>query len=158
MPEHERFCSDESSLRSITIERVVRAPVERVFVAWSDATIFGQWIWGKYADGVECSIDFRIGGEYRCSTRVSDNEQWVLYGTFSTIEPNRLIECSLWWDAPMGYEVKEERIQIGFQSAGRSTTRMRFTHAEIPGTAAAEEHEKGWQHALGYLERVVNES
>ena len=157
MPGNERSCSDES-LRSITIERIIHAPVERVFAAWSDANIFGQWVWGKYADGVECSIDFRVGGEYRCTTCVSDKERWALYGTFSTTEPNRLIECSLWWDAPMGYEVKEERVRIEFQSDGGSTTRMRFTHTEIPGTTAAEEHERGWQHALDYLERIVNES
>lgn len=51
--------------KEVTVTRVVSAPRERVFRAWTDPDLVVQW-WGPRGFGsVECEIDLRVGGAFR---------------------------------------------------------------------------------------------
>lgn len=62
--------------REIVLSRVIAAPRERVFQAWTDPTQIVQWFGpdGFKVDSLEC--DIRVGGRWRFIYTGPDGTRW----------------------------------------------------------------------------------
>jgi uncharacterized protein YndB with AHSA1/START domain len=79
----------KENLPSITIERVFRAPVERVWRAWTDPAEVMRW-WGP--EGFTAPIvefDFRVGGALKIVMRSPQGVDFPNEGEFVEIVPVR---------------------------------------------------------------------
>jgi uncharacterized protein YndB with AHSA1/START domain len=78
--------------RELTLTRVIDAPCEFVFKAWTDPTQMAEW-WGP--DGFTnpvCEMDVRPGGALRIVMRAPDGVDYPMTGVFHEVsEPERLV-------------------------------------------------------------------
>src|SRR5258705_11639360 len=77
--------------REVTITRLVGAPRELVFRAWTDPKHLAQW-WGPrgFTNPV-CEVDLRVGGALRIVMRAPNGTEYPMRGVFREIvAPERL--------------------------------------------------------------------
>ena len=144
---------DEAPTR---IERVFPAPPARVFEAWTAPDLLKRWAWGSLSRDVEADVDLRVGGDYAVSTKSREGDTWCFSGKFLEIDPGRRLVYTVRWDAPMGYEVGEERVTVEFSDRGQETV-VTFLHEGAPAGIAAETHEQGWNNTFDMLTDVLTE-
>lgn len=78
--------------REIVITRVLEAPRELVFAAWTDPTHVERW-WGPhgYASS-DCEVDLRAGGVFRLQMRGPDGALYPCKGLFrEVVVPERIV-------------------------------------------------------------------
>jgi uncharacterized protein YndB with AHSA1/START domain len=74
----------------IVQERVIEAPAEAVFEAWSDAERMGKWMCpGPDMSHATVEVDFRVGGRFRIV--MHGERDYVHHGEYLAIEPPRHI-------------------------------------------------------------------
>jgi uncharacterized protein YndB with AHSA1/START domain len=76
----------------LVITRIIDAPRERVFEAWTDCDSIVRW-WGpKDFTAPSCRMDARVGGEYINSMRSPDGHEFWSKGVFREIHaPDRIV-------------------------------------------------------------------
>ena len=132
---------------SITIERLIAAPADFLFDAWTRAEHLIEW-WGPGpVTCPEAEIDLRIGGEYRIANRMEDGRTLWITGEFLEIDrPNRLVYSWLVMDQDM-----PSHVTVTFTETD-SGTLVRIVHDRLANRDLAEMHERGW---MGCLEGLA---
>ena len=74
--------------REATFTRVLDAPLDRVWRAWTDADEIEKW-WGPSGfDNPVCDFDARVGGKIHIVMRGPDGAQYPVRGEVLVVEPN----------------------------------------------------------------------
>ena len=64
MPEMSQDATQNIHREDLVVTRIIDAPIELVWKAWTDPELIMRW-WGpKYYTSPSCKIDFREGGKY----------------------------------------------------------------------------------------------
>src|SRR4030095_11527923 len=84
--------------RDLVITRVVAAPVETVWKAWTEPEHLMRW-WGPTGfTACDCKVDFRVGGKYvfcmRGPKEFQGGKEFYNAGVYKKIVPLKLIEYS----------------------------------------------------------------
>ena len=86
---------------SVTLHRVLKAPVARVFRAFSNSEAKATWL---PPFGFICNVqsfNFKEGGTYKMSfTNFTNDQRHSWSGTFTTIKPNELLVYKDKFDDP----------------------------------------------------------
>jgi uncharacterized protein YndB with AHSA1/START domain len=91
---HNHSTKEHGQFPHIEMTRIMRAPIEWIWQAWSDSEIIKQW-WGplgytsKYAE-----VDFRVGGKYLFDMESLDGEVIWHTGSYEEIIPYKKIVCT----------------------------------------------------------------
>jgi methylmalonyl-CoA/ethylmalonyl-CoA epimerase len=141
-------------MAEFSVTRRFRAPIRRVFRAWSDPRDLKRWSWGTMGAQCKADVDFRVGGKLLVSTARPNGERWSFSGEYVEIVPGKKIVHTLAWQAPMGYEPVDERISARFADEGGETTLL-FRHRGELSEASLAEHGRGWNDVLDVLQRLV---
>jgi uncharacterized protein YndB with AHSA1/START domain len=139
------------SEQELVIERLIDAPVERVFKAWTDARQLQQW-WGPRGFTAPVSeVDARPGGKLRIVMRGPDGTNYPMSGTFREVEANRrLVFVSVAEDGA-GDALLEAFTEVTFAAQGSKTLLTMKTSAVGLAPVAAEMlrgMEQGWSETL----------
>ncbi len=130
----------------IRIETTVKAPIERVWAAWSDPRAIEQWNaaspdWHT----PHASVDLREGGSFCARMQARDGSAGFDFeGSYTRIEPQRLIEYVM----SDGRQVRVEFIAVGEAVTVRETFDVEDQHS-------AEQQRQGWQAILDNFARHV---
>lgn len=147
--------------RELVLTRVIDAPRERVFQAWT--TRLPEW-WGPHGMTTPvCEMDLRPGGVFRTVMRAPDGTEYPTRGVFLEVAaPGRIVFTDA-YDA--GWEPRPDpfftAITIFDELPGGRT---RYTARALHWTAAnREQHEKmgfyqGWGESLDRLAALVAKS
>ncbi len=114
--------------REIVLCRVINAPRERVFAAWTDPNQITKWFGpaGFRTETIEC--DIRPGGRWRFTYTGPDGRKWGNRMQFLRIEAPRLIEVEHGSDKdddPARFHVF---VTFDAQSDGKTVLTMRQLH------------------------------
>ena len=123
----------------IVIERLVKAPPERVYGYLTDSELWAKW------QGFDAIIEASPGGIFRMQMANSLTAR----GQFLAVEPNRRVVFTWGWVDHPGVPPGSTTVEIDLITEG-DHTRIRLTHRDL----APEEqplHEKGWSHHLSRL-------
>lgn len=136
---------------ALVARRTIRAPVARVFEAWTRPEHVLRW-WGP--DGVSCAgaeIDLRVGGRYRIGNQLPDGKVLWIVGEFELVEPpHRLIYT---WR--LGPEAEAaQRVTVRFEQR-EEETEVVVVHELIASKASREQHERGWSGCLDGLREYL---
>jgi uncharacterized protein YndB with AHSA1/START domain len=134
---------------TLVVRRVVKAPIDRVWRAWTRAESVAKW-WGPAP--VCCSgaeIDLCVGGRYRIGNRLPDGREIVIEGAFEVVDPPRRLVYS--WIVDGG---AEERVTVRFEERG-GDTEIVIAHEKIANETVRTGHERGWDGCLDGLERFL---
>lgn len=130
----------------ITVETAVKAPLSRVWDAWSNPDDIRQW---NAASGdwhtPRASVDLREGGKFTSRMEAKDgSEGFDFEGTYTRVVPQKLIEYRMSDGRTCAVEFRED--------AGRVVVRETFdAETENP----AELQRQGWQAILDNFARHV---
>ena len=114
--------------REIVLCRVINAPRERVFAAWTDPTQITQWFGpaGFETETLEC--DIRPGGCWRFAYTGPDGTKWDNRMVFLRIEAPRLIEAEHGSDKDNDPARFHVFVTFDEQSDGKTVLTMRQLH------------------------------
>lgn len=114
--------------REIVLTRVIAAPRERVFQAWTNPEQITQWFGpdGFKVDTLEC--DLRVGGRWRFLYTGPDGTRWDNRMVFLRIEAPRLIEIEHGSDQDEDPGRFHVTVTFDEQSDGKTVLTMRQLH------------------------------
>jgi glutathione S-transferase len=138
---------------TIVVKRIVKAPCERVFQAWTEPRQLAQWF---SPEDVECrsvEAEVKVGGAYRIQM-ASKKGDHIAIGKYKKITANKLLRFTFEWEH---YAMPKSVITVEFEDLGK-TTRVTLTHEGLPDDEDASDHNKGWTSALKKFARLVEQN
>jgi uncharacterized protein YndB with AHSA1/START domain len=141
----------------LKLERLIKAPRERVFKAWIDPEQVKQWFVPCEKVGEvttpSAKSDPRVGGRYRIQTRKADGEYFTAAGTYREVQPPRKLVFSWGWEKDGSgddygeLEPEETLVTIEFLERGNDTLLV-FTHEKFASEESRDRHLEGWTRIL----------
>ena len=141
------------STGNVKLHRVIAAPTEKVFKAFTDPDAYASWLppYGFVAKVHE--INVKVGGKYKMSfTNFTTGNDQSFGGEFLEIKPNELIKYSDSFDDP---NLPGEMITTVNLKAVSCGTELTITQEGIPSAIPAEMCYLGWQDSLDKLRKLV---
>lgn len=140
--------------RELKIDRLIRAPRETVWAAWTDARQLAQW-WGPHGfTNPVCEIDPVIGGQLHIVMRGPDGVDYVNKGAIRKITPPAYLEFTVALKEADGSDRLENLTTLTLEEA-EDGTRLRLHVRVLTETPEAHENiagmEAGWNESIDRL-------
>jgi uncharacterized protein YndB with AHSA1/START domain len=131
----------------LELVRVLPAPPEQVFRAWTDASLLARWM--SPVGRAEVEADPRPGGRLTVTmigagTRIEHTGEYL-----EVVPPHRLVFT---WISPYTGDVPS-LVTVELEPEGDGT-RLTLRHEQLPPEAATS-HVGGWERMLSRLQEVV---
>lgn len=145
---------------TLTLERVIGAPTEKVWRCWTRPALLERWFCPKPWFVSDAKIDLRPGGEFSCIINGPEGEKFPSMGVFLDMEPQkRLIITDAFrpgW-LPTGRAFMTTHITFADAGDGKTKYKARAMHWSED---ALKEHEQmgfneGWGKAADQLEELA---
>jgi uncharacterized protein YndB with AHSA1/START domain len=146
---------------TLIIKRLLNAPQERAFRAWTAPEHIRQWM--RPEAGMEipmASMDLRVGGKFRIQMKKPDGEFFTAAGEFREVNPpERLVYTWDWEKDGCGVEFgevegKPSLITVEFLKRGERTEFV-LTHSRFATPESRDNHASGWGNAVDSLAAFV---
>jgi uncharacterized protein YndB with AHSA1/START domain len=125
----------------VEVRRVIRAPRQRVFDAWTKPEELKRW----HAPGPMtvslAEIDLRVGGAYRIHMVAPSGEEHRVVGTYREVDPPRRLTYSWQWET--GTDAGVSTVTIDFVERG-GETEVVLRHEGLAREEARTSHLQGW--------------
>ncbi len=147
---------------TLTMTRVIRAPRERVFSAWLRPETIRQWFGPEHRKVEDVQVDGRLGGRYEitmspahspenCPNDHAPREKVAVRGEYKEISPyDRL---SFTWCGDWN-STEESLVTISLREV-EGGTEMTLEHTRFGSEASLAGHEKGWEHGLDSMVKLL---
>ena len=136
---------------SLTMTRIIRAPRERVFAAWTTPEMLLKW-WGPgHVTCPEAEVDLRPGGEYRIANKEQDGSITWIFGTFAEVTPPRKLIYD--WNVSI-LDINPTQVIVEF-NAHAEGTELVITHSRFPEPDIRDMHLQGWGGCLDKLDQLL---
>jgi uncharacterized protein YndB with AHSA1/START domain len=134
---------------TVTLERRIAAPPERVFDAWLDKDGICGWLFATPGGAMErCEIDARVGGRFRIDER-RDGELAEHHGEYVELERPRRLAFDFW----TSFSDERTRISIAIEPDGNGSL-LRLTHEGV-WADYEDRTRQGWTMILEGMERWI---
>ncbi len=134
-------------MESLFIQRLIPAPPERVFDAWTNSDELQKW-WGpKDVRCLSAEIDLRLGGQYRIANELPDKTVIWITGEFEVIERPHLLIYTWMIEST---SPATERVTVQFEKYHQGTM-ISLKHELIPTAELCDQHQLGWHSCLSEL-------
>jgi uncharacterized protein YndB with AHSA1/START domain len=141
------------SNNSVSLQRVLKAPPEKVFRAFTEANAMAAWL-PPY--GFLCTVhqmDVRIGGSFKMSFHnFSTGNGHSFGGNYLEIKPNELLKYTDKFDDP---NLPGEMITTVWLQKVLVGTEIKVLQEGIPSVIPVEMCYLGWQESLEKLTKLV---
>jgi uncharacterized protein YndB with AHSA1/START domain len=136
---------------ALSLKRIIRAPREKVFAAWTEPELLKQW-WGPGPVSCpEAHVDLRDGGEYRLANLETDGSIVWISGRFERVRaPEELVYT--WTISARPGEPTLVRVRFLPHPRG---TELLLTHERFALPATRDMHLQGWGGCLDKLEAML---
>ncbi|QWF17791.1 SRPBCC domain-containing protein [Lysobacter capsici] len=145
--------------RSITVQCVIDAPRDLVFLGWTDPIHVARW-WGPRGfRGVVRQMEVAVGGRFRICTVGPDGTEYPIKGTYEdVVEPQRLVYVDDWDDERPS---QPSRVNVLFAEHGPEQTvlsvRIAFASQAEREAAQARGIVAGWGESFERLDAYLAE-
>jgi uncharacterized protein YndB with AHSA1/START domain len=146
-------------LDPVNLDGVFKAPVERVWRAWTEPDEVVAWFGLAPYSLASAEIDLRVGGRWAFSNEKTETHTAGMEGEYLAIEPNRKLEFS-WSHVRTFADGRREatpvsRVTVLFEPMGKAT-RVRLVHSEIRSRDGREGVTRGWTTSFASLQAVFD--
>ena len=152
MPANPSAAQPEAS-SIVEVRRVIRAPRERVFQAWTTPEDVKRWSSPGPVEVVSSEIDLRVGGRYTLNMIAPDGGHHDAYGEYRVIDPPRRIVYT--WSWVQEAEVRDTIVTVEFNDLGANGTEVVLRHEGLATAKQRESHGAGWTSILDKLAAFV---
>lgn len=144
--------SDDRILR---LERLIPAPPQAVFDAWTKPELLVKW-WGP--DGFDVpahDLDVRSGGQWHTTMRSPEGKLHSASGIYRAVEPPRRLVLTWGWDDEDGMRGDETEVTVTFEPAPGGT-RLVLEQQIFDSKKNRDAHQEGWSSSLDCLVRLLS--
>jgi uncharacterized protein YndB with AHSA1/START domain len=135
---------------TLILTRLLNAPQELAFKAWTSAEHIQQWMRPEPGMAVPQAImELRVGGKFRIQMKKPDGEFFTAVGEFKEVKaPERLVYTWDWEKDRSGEEFgevegKPSLVTVEFLKRGERTE-MVLTHSRFATPESRDGHAGGW--------------
>jgi uncharacterized protein YndB with AHSA1/START domain len=135
---------------TLILTRMLNAPRELVFKAWTSPEHIQQWMQPEPGMVVPMvSMDLRVGGKFRIQMKKPDGEFFTAAGEFREVkEPERLVYTWDWEKDGSGEEFgevegKTSLVTVDFLKRG-DRTEIVLMHSRFASVESRDSHAQGW--------------
>jgi uncharacterized protein YndB with AHSA1/START domain len=146
---------------TLILKRMLNAPPERAFKAWTSAEHIQQWMRPEPGMVVPlASMDLRVGGKFRIQMKNPDGEFFTAVGVFKEVKaPERLVYTWDWEKDGSGAEFgevegKPSLMTVEFLKRGEGTELV-LTHSRFASVESRDNHAKGWSRGVESFAKFV---
>ncbi len=149
---------------TLILTRLLNAPQERAFEAWTSAEHIQQWMRPEPEMVVPfASVDLRVGGKFRIQMKMPNGEFFTAAGEFQEIKvPERLVYTWDWETDGSGTEFGEVEgkptlITVEFLKRGERTEFV-LMHSRFATVKSRDSHAGGWDEIVESLAKFVEKA
>ena len=142
----------------VIVEGLLRAPLRRVYRAWTDPNDIVKWFGLKKAAMVSAEIDLRVGGRWCFVMEENAEGRATLSGEYLTVEPDARLAFS-WRHRRENADGKIEetpisQVTVTFHEEG-AATRIHLRHEGIARREGRQGVTQGWGASLSHLAELL---
>jgi uncharacterized protein YndB with AHSA1/START domain/predicted enzyme related to lactoylglutathione lyase len=151
---------------TLRVTRLIKAPRERVFAAWTTPQDIMKWFGPETCRVLSAKVDLSVGGEYHIRVKSEQmaskpelncpSGELELRGVYREVKrPSRLVYT--WnWKGAEAVEFGETLVTVDFLERN-GFTEVQITHDRLPTAEQRENHSHGWNGCLDKLEKQMAE-
>ena len=137
----------------ISVKRLLKAPRERVFEAWTRPDLMARWFFPGSDWTAAIKSDLRVGGAWEVVMHDAAGGRHAQFGEYREIAPGSRLVFT--WSCPdLGVVDSVVSVELADHEG---LTELRLTHELPPDPNVRRGHEEGWQGCLGNLERLLEQ-
>jgi uncharacterized protein YndB with AHSA1/START domain len=138
----------------VRITRIIDAPREEVFRAWTEPEQIRQW-WGPGEFTCpEAEVDLRPGGSYRLAMQPTAGDAFIVGGTYREVEPPVRLVYTWRWETGPAADGSESLLTVEFHARG-DQTELIVIHTEFPESHGPAPYQMGWEGGLDKFEALL---
>jgi uncharacterized protein YndB with AHSA1/START domain len=140
---------------SLEIKRLIKAPRDRVYAAWTDPAQLKEW-WGPESVRTRNLVaDARVGGKYRWDLTNPEGEEMTVFGEYRELVPGKKIVFTWKWDDDENWDQHNSVVTVEFSDRDGGTE-VRLVHEKLPSEDSRDRHTEGWNSVLGRLQKFFD--
>jgi uncharacterized protein YndB with AHSA1/START domain len=139
----------------LEIRRVIKAPRDRVYAAWTDPVQLKKWFGPENVQTRELIADARVGGTFCWDIIDSDGEELTMRGEYRELKSNKKVVFTWRWEDDEDWENHISIVTVELKDADGGTE-LRLTHEQLPNEDSRDGHNRGWNSALDKLEKMFS--
>jgi uncharacterized protein YndB with AHSA1/START domain len=151
----QKFKMTTAEKTSLEIKRVMRAPRDRVYAAWTNAAELKQWFGPEGVGTREIIADARVGGLFRWDLIDQEGDDVSIRGQFLEVEKNRRIVFTWQFEGDAKWKDCVSIVTVEFDDAGEGETELRLRHEQLPDKDSRDAHNEGWKSVFDKLEKFL---
>ena len=137
---------------SLEIKRLIKAPRDRVYAAWTDPAQLKQWFGPENVQTRDLIADARVDGTFRWDLINSEGEEMTIRGEYRELQPDKKIVFTWQFDDDETWKNHISVVSVELEDRDGGTE-LRLTHERLPSEESRDGHTGGWNSALDKLER-----
>src|ERR1035441_1301649 len=136
----------------LSVTRLIKAPRERVFTAWTTPADILKWFGPETCQTLSAKVNLRAGGDYHIRVKSAEMGEVNLDGKFREVKwPGKLVYT---WNFSGNPKLDFGESQVTVEFLDRNgATEVQVTHEQLPNEEVKEDHTQGWNGSLDKLER-----
>lgn len=137
----------------LVVKRTFKAPVERVYGAWTDAEKIKRWFAPGNMTVPSAEADAVVGGRYRVqmSDGGGDCDFHTTGGVYREVVPNERLVFTWQWE---GSDL-ETLVTLEFNAVSANETELTLIHEGFDSEDNRDKHGQGWDGCLANLETFL---
>lgn len=137
------------------MRRLIAAKPDRVFEAWTDATLIPLWFKPGGIPLRHVELELRVGGRWHMTMGTPGNRELTGWGEFCEVDrPRRIVYTWNWAPDPVG---RETIVTVDFLEHDRGTEIV-IRHQGFPAARARDQHRGGWVDCLSAMAIIFPDS
>jgi uncharacterized protein YndB with AHSA1/START domain len=140
---------------SLEIKRLIRAPRDRVYAAWTDPSQLKKWFGPENVKTRNLIADARVGGQFRWDLTDDEGKEITISGEYLELEPGEKIVFTWRLEEDEAWKDHNSIVTVDFFDR-EGSTEIRLTHEKLPNEASRDDHTQGWNSALDKVEKFLS--
>ncbi|WP_432257695.1 SRPBCC domain-containing protein [Cupriavidus sp. TMH.W2] len=141
---------DQAATFHLEMTRLIRAPRERVFDAFTNQAALAAWHCPRGMSVLEASADARVGGSYRIVMGGRDGSQHIVGGEYQAIDRADFLAYTWAWESGSLPPDLKTLIEVTLTEQ-EDGTHLHMRHSGFPNAQARDSHMGGWQSVFNRL-------
>jgi len=140
---------------SVEIKRLIKAPPDQVYAAWTDPAQLKQWFGPENVQTRDLIADACVGGKFRWDLINSEGEKMTCRGEYRELQQDKKIVFTWQWEDDEDWENHVSIVTVELDDADGGTE-LRLTNEHLPNEESRDGHTRGWNSALDKLEKFFS--
>jgi uncharacterized protein YndB with AHSA1/START domain len=140
---------------ALEIKRLIKAPRDRVYAAWTDPVQMKQWFGPENVQTRDLIAVARVGGEFRWDLTNPEGEKMTMRGEYRELEPGKKVVFTWHWEDDEDWKnhISIVTVELSDRDGG---TELRLIHEQLPNEGSRDGHTRGWNSALDKLQKFFS--